>query len=822
MDVKFTRRNFIKFAVGAVAGIHVTPLPWKLTDDIAIWTQNWPWVPVPPTGEFTEESSLCQLCPGGCGITVRKVGERVVKIEGQSPFPTNPDGICPVGMGGLQLLYNESIRFTGPMRRGGMRGSGEFYQLSWDEALGLVARRIEALRQEGRPQAVVAIDGNRPGSAASVLVERFMTAIGSPNTVRLATLESTYRMGTLLMHGKEGPLGYDLENADYVLSFGSGLLEGWGAPGRVLHAWGMWHAGNPAKRRCRIVQVESLASNTASKADRWVANRPGTDAALALGLAHLLIREGLYDKRFVNQETFGFEDWTELDGTRRIGFKRYVLDRYGPERVAKITGVAPRILHALARELGRAKAPVVLYGKCKNSLNGSLYEFMAVHSLNALLGRVNQSGGVFAFDPLPLAPLPPVVPDEVARKGLATPRLDQAGSPRYPFTESLVDNLVEAILDAEHSPVDTLLVFSANPAYTLPDGGRFRKALKRIPFIVSFSPYKDETALMADVVLPDHTYLEKQEDIVWPPGLQYPFYGLSRPVLTPLYSTRHQGETVMALGRKIAASVGRAFPWKGYEEVVKARAKGLYKAGGGKVRYRASVPPWKRGAVREASVGSFEEMWKRLKAGGFWYRPLWAEENFQGATATPSGKFEFFSRRIQTAIADYGAGGSEAEALRDMGICTDAQEACLPHYALLPARKEDTAYPLRMMPYGIINLASDWIPSPPFLYKTIFDDQLLKDKSFVSLHPKTARENGLEEGDLVRVISARGEVTVRVHLFEGACPGVVYMPLGFGHTAYDEFARDKGANPNSIIQAAKDPLSGLPLWWNTPVRVTKV
>ncbi|RLB22334.1 MAG: molybdopterin oxidoreductase, partial [Deltaproteobacteria bacterium] len=121
-----TRRDFVKLVVGGVAGLHVTPLPWKLTDDIAIWTQNWPWVPVPSEGAFSEEKSVCTLCPGGCGIKVRKVDNRAIKIEGRTDFPINPGGICPVGMGGLQLLYDKDLRFTSPMKRVGPRGSGDF------------------------------------------------------------------------------------------------------------------------------------------------------------------------------------------------------------------------------------------------------------------------------------------------------------------------------------------------------------------------------------------------------------------------------------------------------------------------------------------------------------------------------------------------------------------------------------------------------------------------------------------------------------------------------------------------------------------------
>ena len=183
--MKFTRRNFIQLLVGGVAGIHVTPLPWKLTDDIAIWTQNWPWVPVPPVGEFNYATSVCNLCPGSCGIQVRKVDERAVKIEGRTDYPVNPGGLCPSGMGGLQLLYDKDLRFTGPMKRVGPRGSGNFVQITWDEALSQVSERIKDLRKKGRPEAVATVDGNTRGSTLSTMAARLTRAIGSPNYERM-------------------------------------------------------------------------------------------------------------------------------------------------------------------------------------------------------------------------------------------------------------------------------------------------------------------------------------------------------------------------------------------------------------------------------------------------------------------------------------------------------------------------------------------------------------------------------------------------------------------------------------------------------------
>jgi len=530
----------------------------------------------------------------------------------------------------------------------------------------------------------------------------------------------------------------------------------------------------------------------------------------------VIIRSGKYDAGFVTEHTFGFDDWQSLDGMAHTGFKTLVLKNYSPERVSQITGVRPEVIVKLAATFMRAKAPIAIYGKGKNELNGSLYEFMAVQSLNALKGRINCPGGVLLPDPLPLSPLPDVEYDDIAGRGLKRPRLDRAGTQAYPFTRSLIHNFADAINRSAKSPIDTLLVFSANPAFTLPDAGAFKNALTKIPFIVSFSPYRDETANMADLILPDCTYLEKMDDIVWPIGLQYPFYGLSKPVVEPIYDTRNCGDTVIELSSAIGGPVKSAFPWESFEDVLKERAQGLYEAGGGLVSFNPAAPAWKAqkaGSGSKPGYKSFDEMWDKLAAGGLWYCPVGQPRDWAGLFKTPSGQFEFYSQLIEQAI--------QRASAKDLRIAARGDEACMAHYEALKGG-DRSAYPLTMLPYEMINLASGWIPSPPFLYKTIFETQLLKDTSFAALNPKTAAKYGLKQGDLAAVQSPVGEVQVRIDLFEGAMPDIVYMPRGFGHTGYDEFLKDKGVNPNAIVQAGEDAVSGYPVWWNTPVKLVKV
>ena len=821
--MEFTRRNFIKFVAGGMGGTLLSPLPWKLIDDIAIWTQNWPWVPVPAEGEFSAVNSVCLLCAGACGIEVRKAGDRVVKIEGRSDYPVNRGALCPLGMAGQQILYNEGIRWKGPMKRVGPRGSEEWREITWDQALNELATRIKALREKGVPEKLAAIDGNQSRSTVALMIKRFLDAVGSPNYLAVPREEDTHALVAYLMQGTHGPMAFDFENSDFILSFGCSLLDGWGGSGRMQSAWREF-AENTERNKTYLAQIDPRASRTALKADEWIAPLPGTEAALAMGIAHVIVKEGRFNREFVENHAFGFDDWFDARGGHK-GFSRFVLEEYDPDVVEKITGIQKRVIIRLAKMFSSSKAPLAIAGRGKGLLPGGVYEFMAVHALNGLVGRINQRGGVLTAEDLPLASWPETTYDSVAVDGLKKQRVDHAGTPRYPFSQSLLHRLCEATNTTQGSSVDTLLICSANPVHTVPDGKDLKVAFDKIPFVASFSPFRDETSMMADLILPDHTYLEKTADIVRPPGLQYPLYALSQPVVKPLYRTRHSGDVVISLAQQIGGTVSDSFGWTHFEEAVRERVKGLYDSGKGRITARGTEPVWKRldkSPGLNKGYSSFQSMWEALKESGCWYMPSHAFGRWPEIFQTPTKKFEFFSSSIDLALRSYAKEGSVGDAASDLGIACRGDEVSMPHYEAVKSGADDKEYPLLLFPIELINLASGWVGNPPFLNKTLFDHQLEKDDLFVELNPKTASQYGLREGSRVVLRSPKGELTVRIHIFDGAMPGVIFIPLGLGHTAYDRYLKGKGVNPYDIIDPTEDPLSGQPVWWNTRVTVTGV
>ncbi len=271
--MKFTRRDLLVWSAGATAGLVVSPVPWKMLDDVSIWSQNWPWIPQPARGPVDVKQSFCTLCPNGCGLRVRMAGGWPVGVAGVSSHPISRGALCPLGFAAHQLNWH-------PRR---LRVVQHHEQpSSWSEAQAAFAKA----RGEGP---IVFIDGY-PGRAASSVLKTFAEKRGG--TYRVVTSSESralapYEAWTGVPNSS---LGYDLENAQTVVSFGAPLLDGWGTPGRFTRLWAEKSAGM-ADPQLRLIQIDSSLSRTAARAWQRVQIREGSESALASGLARVLIEQ---------------------------------------------------------------------------------------------------------------------------------------------------------------------------------------------------------------------------------------------------------------------------------------------------------------------------------------------------------------------------------------------------------------------------------------------------------------------------------------------------------------------------------------------------
>ena len=792
--MQLDRRAFVKLVAGGVGGTLLSPLPWKLLDDAAIWSQNWYWRPSPERGAATMANTVCQLCPGGCGIRVRLINKKnAVRIDGNPNHPVNRGGICPLGAAGLQFLYGPS-RIETPLQQTGKRGDLKTLKpINWDDALKTLAEQLQGMRRE--PQSLVCLTDRSQGTVPE-LFARFLQAYGSPNFLVMPAEAETESMGLLVSQGEAGQVAYDLEKSKLILSFGTDYIGGWGAPARMMAAFEGWRSQPPGERT-RIIHAGPRGSLSASKADDWVAIAPGTEAALALGLASVIVREQLYNQAFVTS-AFGFEDWADSQGRSRRGFKSLVLKDYAPERVSEITGVPKEKIVEVAREFAKTKPAAALSGRGQGRTPDSPYGFLAVQSLNALVGSLRQPGGVGVSPKAPLAAWPGVAQDEVSKKGYAAPRLGGAAA-EVPV--SSVQNLIKRMSDGKPYQAAMLWVYEANPAYSLSEGKEFVAALQKVK-LVSFSSFMDETTMMADLVLPAPTFLERLEDGPTPPGLQYAIFNLSTPVLKPKFETRHPGDILIKVAKSLEGSIAASFPWNDYEMALKERVKGLAAAKSGRVAAEAGLQPWaKLGLTLEPNYSSFDDLWKKLTESGCWYDT--SQGMGAGAFTTRSGKFEFACQR-----------------LREMGVAVD-DLAYLPHYEERTLAGDPAQYPLLLVPYEIMTIATGPLANPPFMTKVLFDFQLQGNDLCVEINPQTAAKAGLREGMPVGLKTERGTFRARVHLASTAGPGVVLIPVGLGHWGFDAYIKGKGVNANEILIPQQDRVTGLPTWRGTRLAIVK-
>ena len=338
--MKLTRRDLFVWGAGAAAGLALTPVPWKLLDDTSIWTQTWPWIPQPVRGPVEVKHSFCTLCPRGCPLKVRTAAGWPVGVAGVSTNPLTHGALCPLGFGAHQLNWHPR-RLRTVVHKG--------ISSSWDAARTAFAKACN----QG---STVVIDGY-PGRAASQALETFTQKRGA----YLAALSPETRALTPYERWSGVPatgLGYDLENTQTIVSFGAPLLDGWGIPGRFARLWAD-RAAAANDPELRLIQVENSCSRTATKAYQWLSIKPGSDGALATGLARVLIDEHL------------------------IG-ARGPIPRLTVAQAADQTGISVDAIRDLARSIV-AKPPAVAIANDSNP---------DVAALNVVLGAVGARGGI--------------------------------------------------------------------------------------------------------------------------------------------------------------------------------------------------------------------------------------------------------------------------------------------------------------------------------------------------------------------------------------------------------------------------------------------
>ena len=774
--MKVDRRNFVQFAVGGALGAATSGVTRggmsRVQTALAAEEMQ------VPGGAETWSLSNCSLCPGACGLRVRSIGGRVVRVAGNTLHPVNRGGLCPKALASLQELYHPD-RLRRPMQNTGTRQAPRWREVAWEEAIGLLTRKLRELSQAGAARSVALLDRDER-SLSGRLLRRFMQAYGSPHYLVMPSGMDALQAAVYWQQGVTRPIAFSWDDTRYLLSFGVDFLEGWGTPTATMAAFGRWR-DSAAGRRTRFVQIESRLSPTAARADEWVPLRPGTEATLALGIAYVLITEGLCDTDFLRDHTFGFDDWRDDAGQLHLGFRSLVISDYRLDRVAAVTGVPAETILRLARGFGSNLPAVAIGDRQTSTLPGNPFAAMAVHSLNALVGSIGVPGGILVQHD--------------------TPGLDSTPADRFGLAGALPERAA------------ALLINDVDPAFLLPGGAQI---VRVVPFVAAFATFWNDTTELCDLIFPSPTGLEQWHAGTAPPAFAQPVLSVARPVIPPRHRTRPAAEVMLEVARGLRGTVAAALPFANFEAYVAGATDALHAAQAGTVFNTGLEEKWNRILERSGwwapTWSSAGELTEQMKQNGGWWDPSYSYGQGGRVFQTKTGRFEFYSN----ALRDWAS--RNADRARAAGIQLRDDTSFLPHQPPLPNAPKDR---LLLVPFEVLPLAGATGSHLPYLQQIAGFHLEEVWESWIELHPDTAAKLGIGDGDLVWLHTARGRGKVRARCYAGVHPDIVCIPAGYGHSAGPDWSRT-GVNPMALVEERYEPVTGLPQVWNTYARIYRV
>jgi anaerobic selenocysteine-containing dehydrogenase len=647
--------------------------------------------------------TLCDICNphSHCGIDAYVKDGVVVRVEGSKDHPHSQGTLCSKGSASRQYIYHKD-RIRTPLMRRGERGSDDFEPVSWDEALGTVAETLLRIKEETGPESVVFFAGYTKWMRP--FLKRLSHSFGSPNyCTESSTCHQAAAMAAKLNYGYFG--APDIKNAKCLLVWSSNpFYSNTSAVRRLLDA---------KEQGLKIIEVGPLITPMTAHADIHLRMRPGTSGALALGMAHVIVEEGLYDREFVENWTLGFGD-----------FRNYIRS-FTPEETENITGVKAELVIRAARLYATTKpaAMITSASPTVHHTNG-VQNHRALIALVGLTGNFDEPGGNYVVPPswLNIPSAARVRELEFTQSRPWEQMAPRLGQDAYPVWCRLVDQaqamqLPFQIRSGKPYPIRALVGFGMR--YRMWPGSDFmHESLKKLDFMVSVDLFMTDTCKLADVVLPACTSFERSELKIWAEN----YVMWTRPVIEALWDSRSDADILFALARRIAPD--DELMQKGYEasidwilEPSHLTVEQLKEHPAGLTLKDITMPPY-----------------RKYEKKGF---------------PTPSGKMELTSTVLKQAGLDPLPRFQEPKlSPRSTPESAEKFPLILTTGARLPMYQHSRTFRL------------GWTRS-------------LRPDPTVDINPEDALKRGIATGGWVSLSTARGSLRVRAHLTEMVPPGVV-------------------------------------------------
>ena len=712
------------------------------------------------TTEDVEEqiipTSCASHCGGTCLLKVHVKNGIITRIETDNEEEPQLRA-CFRGRAYRQRVYAED-RILYPMRRVDDKGKGKFQRISWDEALDSVARELIRVRESYGPEAVIYI--SMGGDLTSLHTYKPMNRLLSMSGGCTVTWGVTSFQGGIAASLFSYGTMYASNTRDDLLNSRLIIMWGWDPASSFTGTNTTWFLAQAKERGIRIIVVDPRYSDSAAVfVQEWIPIRPGTDCAALIAMAYVIIKENLQDQRFLNTYTVGFDKYRDYVLGMEDGIAKT------PAWAEAITGMPAATIERLAREYATTKPAALMAGIAPGrTAFGEQYHRASI-TLAAMTGNVGIHGGdagARAWESIIGGYPYPVAPFGGAIKGARNPV--EVGSPpspkallgyRYPRLH--YSQVADAVLKGRAGgyPADYKLLYMVNTNFlnSFPNINKIVKALKEAEFIVLHEQFMTPTAKFADILLPNNTYMERNDIAL---GVGTAYYGYQNKVIEPLGESKSQLEIASALAARLGIS---DYDTGTEEELLRRLAE------------QAHIPNYE--AFKKAGI------YKPKQAEPYVAFRKQIEDPENNPFPTPSGKIEIYSQQ--------------------MADINDPLCPPIPKYIETWESCNDPLaqkYPIQLITNHAKRRALAQFETLPWLRELI--------PQAIVINTADAKARGIRDGDRVRVFNDRGETLVQAQVTKRIMPGVANLPSGAWYNP-DETGLDRGGSANVLTSERVSP-----------------
>ncbi|HGN0185367.1 TPA: thiosulfate reductase PhsA [Proteus mirabilis] len=708
-------------------------------------------------GQSKLTPSLCEMCSYRCPIEAQVVNNKTVFIQGNRNSPHQKTRVCARGGSGVSLIYDPK-RIVKPMKRKGPRGAGEWEVISWEQAYTEIAEKMASIKQHYGAESI--FFSSKSGSLSSHLFH-LAAAFGSPNTfTHASTCPAGKAIAASVMMG--GDLKMDLANSKYILSFGHNLYEG-------IEVAETYELMTAQERGAKLVSFDPRLSVVSSKANEWFAIRPGGDLPVLMAMCHIMVKENLYDKDFIEKFTVGFPQLVE------------VLQDTTPEWAQAHSDVPAKDIIRITREIA-AKAPhaLVMPGHRATFNKDEINMRRMIFTFNALLGNIEREGGMYQkkaaakYNKLAGIDVAPELakPTVKGMPKITAKRVD-ATAPQFKYINKgggIVQSIIDSTLHGVPYQTKAWIMPRHNPFQTVSCRPDLEKTAQKLDLIVSCDVYLSESASYADYLLPESTYLERDEEISDVSGLN-PAYALRQQVVEPIGDTKPSWLIWMELGKKLG--LASYFPWEnmGVRQLYQVKGdENLYKEIHQKGYLSYGIPLLLREpSYVKAFVAQYPDAIKHVDNNNMMEKSL--------SFKSPSGLIEIYSEELESLLENYG----------------------IPRFHNFPLKQKDELYFIQGKVAVHTNGATQYVP---LLAELMW-------KNPVWLHPDTAKSHGIKHGDEIILENSVGKEKAHALITTGIRPDTVFVYMGSGSKTGEKTpATTNGIHCSSLLPHEISPVSG--------------